>query len=109
MSSFSDISGSSTAAKRIEIILFDGKDFGLWKTRVEGLFMAHELLDAVENNVLDQLQAQEQEGKEAASAPAAPSKLSRQDSAAAAAKEEVRRKCEGYAMPFANAVCLLVR
>jgi len=51
--------------------------------------MAHELLDAVENNVLEQ--AQEQEEKEAASASAS-SKVTKQESAAAAAREEVRRK-----------------
>jgi hypothetical protein len=92
MSSFPE--SNSSGARRIEVIVFDGKDFGLWKTRIEGLFMAHDLLDVVENSVIGQA---EQETHATAAAPAASvsSKATKQDStvsAAAAARDEVRRR-----------------
>lgn len=47
--------GSSIAAHRprLDVIVFDGKDFGLWKMRMEGLFMAHDILTVVETNVAE--------------------------------------------------------
>jgi len=48
-----ETSGSSGIASlhkpRLDVIVFDGKDFGLWKMRMEGLFMAHGILAVVEN------------------------------------------------------------
>jgi gag-polypeptide of LTR copia-type len=49
-------SGSSIAVPhrpRLDVIVFDGKDFGLWKMRMEGLFMAHDILSVVETNVAE--------------------------------------------------------
>jgi len=50
------VSGSSSAVvyrPRLDVIVFDGKDFGLWKMRMEGLFMAHDILAVVETDVAE--------------------------------------------------------
>ena len=59
MSVQSSISHGSVVAvtkPRFDVIVFDGKDFGLWKMRMEGLFMAHDILDVVEKGVGEALQ-----------------------------------------------------
>lgn len=38
---------------RLDVVIFDGKDFGLWKMRMEGLFMAHDILPVVETNIAE--------------------------------------------------------
>jgi hypothetical protein len=102
MSTLSLPESNSSATRRIEVILFDGKDFGLWKTRIEGLFMAHDLLDVVENDVLGQAELIQESANAAAPAAASVSTSNKaakkQDStnaaaaAAAVQQDEVRRK-----------------
>jgi len=44
---------SSSTQRRIDVVpLFDGKDFTLWKLRAEAVFMANDLLDMIEKDVL---------------------------------------------------------
>jgi len=60
----------SNKQRRIDVVpLFEDKDFGLWKLRAEAIFMANDLLDVVENNVLEE----EKSGSSAGGAAAASS------------------------------------
>ena len=57
-SQWSEASRSSSLHRpRLDAVVWNGKDFGLWKMRMEGLFMAHDLLIAVETDVAEQAMA----------------------------------------------------
>jgi hypothetical protein len=47
------VSSADSTTRRIDVVPFDGKDFGLWRMRCEGLFMALDLQDVVETDVAE--------------------------------------------------------
>lgn len=91
MSIASNSESSAITTRRIEVIPFDGKDFGLWKMRMEGLFMAHDLLDVVETDVAEK----EMKGEESSPGSSFPaSRGNRVDTALQERKEEIVRKSQ---------------